>query len=102
MTNKYRNRINIERGINVVLYRKTKKESRKFEVYKKRTFKDFNHAQKFYKYMLMNVTDKIYMYQTNGRTVVEFRSYVPTFIEAYELRGIIEGYFDLWECGRDE
>lgn len=47
--------------------------------------------------MLTNVTDKIYMYQTNGRSVVEFRTYVPTFIEAYELRGIIEGYFELWK-----
>lgn len=97
MKNKYRKRINLERGINVVLYRKTKKDTCKFEVYKKRTFKDFNHAQRFYKFMLTNVTDKIYMYQTNGRSVVEFRTYVPTFLEAYELRGIIEGYFELWK-----
>lgn len=99
MKNKSRRRINIDRGINLIQYNKTREGTKRFEVYKKRNFKTLNQAERLYNYMLTYVTDKVYLYESKGNFTVEFRTYVKSLNEAQEVRGIIEGYFTLWGGG---
>lgn len=93
-----RKRLAVEKGI--VLFHDVEKgvTPRCFETSKRKTFKSLNDAQRFYKYLLLNVTDYVYMYQVkNGRYCVEFRTTSPTLKEAIEARDAINPHFDLWK-----
>lgn len=70
-----------------------------FEVRKAKWFSDFNKAQRFYKYILLEVTEKAYMHKRNGRYCVEFKTYAETYNEAVMVRDAVKPHFDLWRGG---
>lgn len=92
-----RMRTNLEKGINIIFEHNQPISGNCFEVYKVKTFKTLKEAQRFYKYLLLNVTDKVYLYNYKKAVRVEFKGYAETFEEAEFLYHSISGHFDLWQ-----
>lgn len=95
-----RMRANVIKGVNVIFEHNQPITGKCFEIYKVKTFKTLNEAQRFYKYLLLNVSERVYLYQYKTSYRVEFKDYTDNYEDAELLYHAISGHFDLWLVGR--
>lgn len=89
----------VDKGISIRFMTGKPLANKCFEVRKSKWFSDFKQAQRFYKYILLEVSEKAYMHKRKGRYCVEFKTYVESYNEAYEVRDAVKPHFDLWRGG---
>lgn len=89
-------RVYVDEGIYIIINKNGKVSSKCFEVAKRRKYRKLGEAMKLFK-LLYSRWESVYLYQTNGYFMVEFKSYVEDIETALLIKNQVENILEEFE-----
>lgn len=89
-------RVYVDQGIYIVISNNGRVSSKCFEVAKRRKYRKLGEAVKLFK-ILYSRWESVYLYQTNGYFMVEFKTYFEDIETALSIRNQVENILEEFE-----